>query len=168
MDSMDTRGKISPEQVEKSRAALKNPPKPQSREATKKQAIRSLVPEILALQREGYSAKAIAQILSDSGIPISGATLNSYLQRIKSEGDAKRSKRAAGRKDTPPTLAETTPQPQMVPESSATSKAAALTSKGSASTNSTTASHAASTPPGNSKATKEKATFVVKKDTENI
>ncbi len=78
MYSMDRLGKISPEQVEKSRAALKNAPQLQSRDATKKQAIQSLVPEIQALQRQGYSAKAIAQILSDSGIPISGVTLNSY------------------------------------------------------------------------------------------
>ena len=53
MNSMDRLGKISPEQVEKSRAALKNPPQSLSRDATKKQAIGSLLPEIEALQRQG-------------------------------------------------------------------------------------------------------------------
>src|SRR5215831_7351167 len=106
MDGMSRLGNISPEQVEKSRAALQNPPPSQSRGATKKEAIRSLVPEIQALQRQGYSVKAIAKILSDSGMPMSAVTLNSYLQRIRSEGNVKRAKRAVRRVKTPPKAAE--------------------------------------------------------------
>ena len=168
MDRMSRLAAISPEQVEKSRAALQNPPPSQSRGATKKEAIRSLVPEIRALQRQGYSIKAIAKILSDSGLPMSGVTLNSYLQRIRSRADPKRAKRADRRGGTSPKAPQTKRQPQTVPESSTTSKAAAVTSTASASTTSATPPNTARTPHADPKATNERAAFFVKKDTENI
>src|SRR5262249_49385234 len=99
---MERAGSISHEQIEKSRAALQNPPQSELRGLTKKQAIRALLAEIQALQNQGCSSKLIAKLLSDSGIPMSGALLNSYLQRLRRESVRKRPKRANSPKETRP------------------------------------------------------------------
>ena len=157
MYSMDRLGYIPRASGEEPRC-LKNAPQLRSRDATKKQAIGSPVHEIQTLQRQGYTAKTTAQILSDSGIPMSRVTLNSYLQLIRTEGgNAKRATSADTPKKTAPKAGESTRQPQVVPESSAASKAMPVTSRASASTTSITEPHVATTQAADPRATKEKA-----------
>lgn len=55
----------------------------ENRTVSKQDAIRELKRDIEAMQRRGYSIEAIAQFLSDGGLPITTPTLKSYLQRVK-------------------------------------------------------------------------------------
>jgi hypothetical protein len=50
---------------------------------TKAQAIRRLLPEILAARAKGYSVPAVAKVLTDGGLPVSPAALQKYLSQAK-------------------------------------------------------------------------------------
>jgi hypothetical protein len=50
-------------------------------EITKSEAIRHLLPEILELRSKGHSVQEIAQLLSDSGVPVSPWTVKNILAR---------------------------------------------------------------------------------------
>jgi len=53
-------------------------------EVSKQEAVSLLADEITALQARGYAIDEIAQLLSNNGLPLSVATLKSYLSRARS------------------------------------------------------------------------------------
>lgn len=54
-----------------------------ARPVNKSEAVKMLVQQIAALQSRGYTYEMIAHILSQKGLPISAASLKTYLGRAK-------------------------------------------------------------------------------------
>ena len=114
--------------IERLQRTLESAPKCRVEEVSTLEAIRMLAPQIHAMQTKGYALGAIAEMLSGNGVPVTGATLKSYLSEVKTAGgrksDRKRKTRRApgcGAKVTKGAPAVT------VPASPAT---VAMTSKG--------------------------------------
>lgn len=58
------------------------------REVSKQEAIRIMSDAVCALQQRGYGLEQIAEIITKEGMPISVATLKSYLTRVKRTSSA--------------------------------------------------------------------------------
>jgi hypothetical protein len=88
--------RISREQIERLRAALRKAPEvpPGGTDTTKQEAVRLLVGEIQTLQQRGYSLEQIAEMFRDGGLVLTTPTLKSYLSRAKGS----RKRRRAGQK----------------------------------------------------------------------
>lgn len=80
---MDPRTKLRLEAVEALKRHLEALPPHREEAVTKLQAVRMLVPDIQAMQSKGYSLGAIAECLSERGLPISAVALKSYLSHVK-------------------------------------------------------------------------------------
>jgi hypothetical protein len=80
---MDPRTKIRLEAVEALKRHLEALPPHREDAVTKLQAVRMLVPDIQAMQSKGYSLGAIAECLTERGLPISAVALKSYLSHVK-------------------------------------------------------------------------------------
>jgi hypothetical protein len=62
---------------------LEDTPACVTKEVTKVEAMRLLVPQIRAMQAKGYTVAHIANVLSKTGISLTEATLKNYLHRFK-------------------------------------------------------------------------------------
>ena len=87
---MTERNKIEMEAVEKLQQRLATMPDYRPRLVTKTEAVRLLLPEILSMQKRGYSLSAIAGFLSEDGVVVSVMTLKAYM---KQAGEKKRRKK---------------------------------------------------------------------------
>jgi hypothetical protein len=101
---------ITREQIEKVRERLTRAPAPPAASvtATKQEAVRSLVGEIRALQRRGYTLEQVAEMLREDAILLTTQTLKNYLARAKApqKGRAgKRTKAGGGAKAPAPAAA---------------------------------------------------------------
>jgi hypothetical protein len=81
--------KISVAAILQLQRALESAPECSVEEVTKVQAIRMLVPQIQTMQAKGYSLNAIAAMLSENGITVTGVTLKSYLNQLRAAGRKK-------------------------------------------------------------------------------
>lgn len=77
--------RISREQIEQLRAALKKAPEapPGGADTTKQEAVRLLAGEIQALQQRGYSLEQVAEMFRNGGLVLTTPTLKCYLSRAK-------------------------------------------------------------------------------------
>lgn len=64
---------------------LKLPEMPARKRSEARQKIEQFLSEIEAAQKKGFSSDQIAKSLEEHGVKISGATLRSYLHRIKAK-----------------------------------------------------------------------------------
>jgi hypothetical protein len=87
---MNNRTKFCLDAIEQVQRALDALPEYQEEEVTKSRAVRMLVPQVLALQSKGYSLVAIAKVISDKGIPVSGMALQKYVSHAKSKVDRRK------------------------------------------------------------------------------
>jgi hypothetical protein len=74
---------ISVDDVEALRSILSSLPRHQPKQVSKQEAIASLVSELAAAQRRGYSADDLARLMSEKGIDINGPTLRNCLRRLR-------------------------------------------------------------------------------------
>lgn len=81
------------------------PPQANEKQAmTKQEAVALLADEVAKLQARGYAVDEIATILTTNGLPLSPATLKSYLSRARSSSTkrgAKPRKRSGGKQVAP-------------------------------------------------------------------
>src|SRR3954466_6764590 len=81
------------------------PPQATAKQAvTKQEAVALLAEEVSKLQARGYAIDEIATILSNNGLPLSVATLKSYLSRARSSSrkrGAKPRRREGGKSVAP-------------------------------------------------------------------
>jgi hypothetical protein len=89
--------RISREQIEQLRAALKKAPEapPRGADTTKQEAVRLLVGEIQALQRRGYLLEQVAEMFRNGGLVLTTPTLKSYLSRAKGGQKRRRTRQRA-------------------------------------------------------------------------
>jgi hypothetical protein len=69
--------------LEQLRKKLRELPEHTPEGLSKTEIVRSLAVEIDELQKRGYSMRAIAEIISSEGVPITTVTLKGYLGRLK-------------------------------------------------------------------------------------
>src|ERR1700690_3711741 len=81
--------KIRVADIERLRRTLENVPENRVEEVTTVQAVRMLTSEIHAMQAKGYGLPAIAELLSENGVVVPGATLKNYLSQAKMAGRKK-------------------------------------------------------------------------------
>lgn len=79
-----------------------------ARHVNKSEAVKMLVQQILALHERGYTYEMIAHILSQKGLPISAASLKTYLGRAKA---ATKTRKKPAKKDSSSGNAEATSKP---------------------------------------------------------
>jgi hypothetical protein len=93
VDSMARTGAITykAEILEQLRKKLRALPEHRPEGLSKTEIVRSLAADIDELQKRGYSMRAIAEIISSEGVPITTVTLKGYLGRLKPP--SRRSKR---------------------------------------------------------------------------
>ena len=87
---------ITIDDIEALRRRLTELPRNQPREVSKQEAVALLASELGAARRRGYSPEELAQLISEQGVAINGATLRGYLRRTR------RSRK--GRRGTPTTV----------------------------------------------------------------
>jgi len=80
---------ISVDDVESLRSILSALPRHQPKQVSKQEAITSLVSELAAAQRRGYSADDLARLMSENGIDINGPTLRNCLRRLRKKRRAR-------------------------------------------------------------------------------
>lgn len=80
---------ISVDDVEALRSTLSSLPRHQPKQVSKQEAIASLVSELAAAQRRGYSADDLARLMSEKGIAINGPTLRNCLRRLRKKRRAR-------------------------------------------------------------------------------
>ncbi len=80
---------ISVDDVESLRSILSALPRHQPKQVSKQEAIASLVSELAAAQRRGYSADDLARLMSEKGIEINGPTLRNCLRRLRKKRRAR-------------------------------------------------------------------------------
>jgi hypothetical protein len=80
---------ISVDDVEALRSILSSLPRHQPKQVSKQEAIASLVIELAAAQRRGYSADDLARLMSEKGIDINGPTLRNCLRRLRKKRRAR-------------------------------------------------------------------------------
>jgi len=80
---------ISVDDVEALRSILSSLPRHQPKQVSKQEAIASLVSELAAAQRRGYSADDLARLMSEKGIDINGPTLRNCLRRLRKKRRAR-------------------------------------------------------------------------------
>jgi hypothetical protein len=80
---------ISVDDVEALRSILTSLPRHQPKQVSKQEAIASLVSELAAAQRRGYSADDLARLMSEKGIDINGPTLRNCLRRLRKKRRAR-------------------------------------------------------------------------------
>jgi hypothetical protein len=80
--------------IEQARRAIRSTPECVAKDVAKGEAIRALIPDILGMHSKGYDWSAIAELLTQQGIAVTGVTLKSHLQQAKT---AKRRKARGGR-----------------------------------------------------------------------
>ena len=85
--------KVPTAAIEAVRKAIQMTPDCTTTEITKLQAVQALTPDIQQMQSKGYGWTAIADLLSEHGIPINVVTLKGYLQRTKAGAGKSRHKR---------------------------------------------------------------------------
>ena len=73
-----------PEVVEEIRRRLRSLPEPTPAKITKLEIVRALVAEVEELQKLGHPLQAIAETISAVGVPITRATLKTYLGKLRS------------------------------------------------------------------------------------
>jgi DNA-binding transcriptional MerR regulator len=127
------------------------------KEFSKKEAVRLLLPEIRAMQMNGYSIAEIAQVLSEKGVATTAASLRTVLSSLRSAAESRLShrslrevkqgaaranataplrdvapkpsgQRSGGHASTPPALARSESAPKLA-QGAASSAPAAETSK---------------------------------------
>jgi len=79
--------------IERLQRTLENAPQCRVEEVSTLEAIRMLAPQIHAMQTKGYALGAIAEMLSGNGVPVTGTTLKSYLNEVKTAGGRKSDRR---------------------------------------------------------------------------
>ena len=97
---------ITIDDIEALRRRLTELPRNQPREVSKQEAVALLASELGAARRRGYSPEELAQLMSEQGVAINGATLRGYLRRTR--------RTRKGRRGTPTTVgtkAASTAQP---------------------------------------------------------
>jgi hypothetical protein len=82
---MDHKNKFAAETVLKLQQSLAEVAPYVATELSKQQTIRTLSPQIFALRSKGYSWTAVAEMLSERGMPVSVAALRTYLRRVREE-----------------------------------------------------------------------------------
>jgi hypothetical protein len=92
---MQPRTKIRLEAIRQVQCALDELPEYCVEEVSKAEAIRRLLPQILAMQSKGYRLEAIARMLTNNGVPVSVMTLQKYLSQAKSSTAHKKLRRPA-------------------------------------------------------------------------
>jgi hypothetical protein len=76
--------KYRPEIIELIRKKLASLPEVTPRELTRRQVVRGLSKQIVALRKRGYSMNAIAEVISGEGVAVTGATLRGCTKGLKS------------------------------------------------------------------------------------
>lgn len=76
--------RYKPEVVEEVRRRLRSLPEPTPAKITRLAIVRALVAEVEELQKFGHSLQAIAETISAVGVPITRATLKTYLGKLRS------------------------------------------------------------------------------------
>jgi hypothetical protein len=79
----ESRMPINVDDVESLRSILSALPRHQPKQVSKQDAIASLVSELAAAQRRGYSTDDLARLMSEKGIDINGPTLRNCLRRLR-------------------------------------------------------------------------------------
>lgn len=91
------RAKYTPEQLESVAEKLRSMPaveaKRKTAELSKQEAIKALSKDIRAMEKRGYTLEMIAGILKDENISVSVPTLRNYLQRGRSTGAPRQTRR---------------------------------------------------------------------------
>jgi len=88
--------KIALSAITRLRERLGQVPTCETAEVSKQRAIGMLAPELRAMHAKGYTWQAIASMLSDEGIQVTGIALQGYVRRATREGTG-RPKRASKR-----------------------------------------------------------------------
>jgi hypothetical protein len=89
--------KIPMSTIQNALRVLEDAPACVTKEVTKVEAMRLLLPQIRAMQAKGYAVAHIAHVLSETGISLTEVTLKNYLHRLKvpaDKGAARRGKQA--------------------------------------------------------------------------
>jgi hypothetical protein len=81
----DDMQRIAKSDVERIAKELEQISAPVDREVTKFEAIKMLVPVIARMRKRGHSLESVVSFLGEQRIPISVATLKTYLHRLKQE-----------------------------------------------------------------------------------
>jgi hypothetical protein len=81
---MHPQTKIRFDAIERAQKLLEAAPEPHLEEVSKSHAARILIPQIRDAQSKGYSLRAIASLLADSGIPVSASLLKTLLSQERS------------------------------------------------------------------------------------
>ncbi len=85
------------EMVEQLRRALEQCPELVATEVTRSAALRKLRAELLAMRSKGYSVKAIADYLTERGLPVKPMTLRGYLSESDAREEPRGKKKGAKR-----------------------------------------------------------------------
>ena len=93
--------KIRVADVERLQHTLANVPEHRAEEVTTVQAIRMLSPQIHAMHAKGYALGAIAELLSENGVPVTATTLKTYLSQSKTSGRGRGGKNPSRRRAVP-------------------------------------------------------------------
>ncbi len=78
------------------------------KEFSKKEAVRLLLPEIRAMQMNGYSIAEIAQVLSEKGVAMTAAALRTVLSSVRSAAENRHSHRSVREAKQPAAQANAT------------------------------------------------------------
>jgi len=81
--------KIRVVDIERLRRTLENVPESRVEEVTTVEAVRMLTSEIYAMQAKGYGLRSIAELLGESSVVVTTATLRNYLSPAKTAGRKK-------------------------------------------------------------------------------
>jgi hypothetical protein len=79
--------KIPMSTIQNTLRVLEDAPACVTKEVTKVEAMRLLLPQIRAMQAKGYAVAHIANVLSETGISLTEVTLKNYLHRLKVPAD---------------------------------------------------------------------------------
>ena len=85
--------------IEDLRRRVEDAPPCEVEEVSRAKAGRMLIPEIRALRAKGYSLPAIAEMFTESGVPVTASSLASYLKEARK---ASRSKRGGAKASSAP------------------------------------------------------------------
>ncbi len=86
---MQRQTKIRFDAIKRAQKLLEAAPEPRPEEVTESHAARILIPQIRDAQSKGYSLRAIASLLLDSGMPVSASLLKTVLSQDRSRNVSK-------------------------------------------------------------------------------
>jgi len=111
---MHPQTKIRFDAIERAQKLLEAAPEPRLEEVSKSHAARILIPQIRDAQSKGYSLRAIASLLADSGIPVSASLLKTLLSQERSRTVSKTNPRVEPtiRRRSAPHEARSRPRPE--------------------------------------------------------